>query len=640
MKKICFFLIIPLVLLFTMASSCNKETEVSMDFLISINTGPLEVGPGMSIKSAIYKGKGPLATDMVSLVWLNGSGRTYEYPIDVLTSSYFTFTIQEGFRSGVYAFNIKRGDKMKFIANVEYVLKESDVPDGIDESTTVYGTVSCGDSGIPGVAVSDGYEIVLTDADGMYQLKSQKKNGYVFISVPSGYDVPCDGTQPQFFKHLDREAGYVERQDFSLYDAGDQTDHTVLLLGDMHLAGGKNNDRKQFANVTAELNSYLSEHGGDKVYAFTLGDMTWDLYWYDRNYCFAQYVNDINAVKNLPVFNTIGNHDHDMKTSVNGAASGWAAVDWDTASRFRSDLGPNYYSVNIGKMHYIVVDNIFCTNTTGGAAADRVYSEKVSEDNLKWIVGDLKNVAKSTPITVLMHAQLFNQDGKYSLANASSLLGCFSGYSDVTFVTGHSHKMWTIKKSSFKEHNSGAVCGCWWWAGRYNETLNIAQDGAPSGYRVMEVKGAESSSYFKGIMRGRDCQFRSYDLNETYIPTSVVANAGDYGNYSVKQSSNRILINVWDYDEDWKVEVTENGVPLVVTRETLYDPLFILAYVGERYGSKYSSVSFAPFQTNHMFTATSFSATSTLEIKVTDDEGRVYTETMTRPKKFSLDAYK
>lgn len=634
MKKFYIFLIIPLVLLFSVASSCSKETDESMDFLISINPGPLEVEPGMSIKSTVYKGRGPVATDMVYLVWLNGSGRTYEYPIDVLTPSYFTFTIQEGFQSGGYAFNIKRGDKVKFIANVEYTLKESEVPDGIDESTTVYGTVACEGVGIPGVAVSDGYEIVLTDGGGMYQMQSKKKNGYVFITVPSGYDVPCEGSQPQFFKRLGKGAGFIERQDFVLYDAGDQTDHTVILLGDMHLAGGKNNDRKQFANVTSELNSFVSSNTGGKLYAFTLGDMTWDLYWYDRNYCFAQYVADMNVVKNLPVFNTIGNHDHDMKTSVDGSSAGWAEVDWDTAGRFRTDLGPNYYSVNIGKMHYMVVDNIFCTNTTGGAAGDRHYSEKVSEDNLNWIVKDLENVGGTTPITVLMHAQLFNQSAAYSLANASELLKCFQGRSDVTFITGHTHKMWTIRKSDCKEHNSGAVCGCWWWAGRYNETLNLAQDGAPSGYRVMDVKGTEATSYFKGVMRGRDYQFRSYDLNETYIPVTEVANAKDYGNYSEKQSSNEVLINVWDYDEKWKVEVTENGIPLVVSRETRYDPLFILAYVGERYGSTYSTVNFAPFKTNHMFVAKSFSATSTLEIKVTDDEGRVYTETMTRPKKF------
>ena len=40
-----------------------------------------------------------------------------------------------------------------------------------------------------------------------------------------------------------------------------------------------------------------------------------------------------------------------------------------------------------------------------------------------------------------------------------------------------------------------------------------------------------------------------------------------------------------------------------------------------------------------MFKVTASSPTSTLEIKVTDDEGKTYTETMTRPKSFSVAAY-
>jgi hypothetical protein len=40
-----------------------------------------------------------------------------------------------------------------------------------------------------------------------------------------------------------------------------------------------------------------------------------------------------------------------------------------------------------------------------------------------------------------------------------------------------------------------------------------------------------------------------------------------------------------------------------------------------------------------MFKVTASSANSTLDIKVTDRFGNVYTETMTRPKAFTTDAY-
>ena len=38
-----------------------------------------------------------------------------------------------------------------------------------DRGTTVYGVVQCDGKGIEGVAVTDGYEVTVTDKDGMYQ---------------------------------------------------------------------------------------------------------------------------------------------------------------------------------------------------------------------------------------------------------------------------------------------------------------------------------------------------------------------------------------------------------------------------------------------------------------------------------------
>ncbi len=49
---------------------------------------------------------------------------------------------------------------------------------------------------IAGVVVSDGVETVQTDNNGVYQLKSEKESGYVFISVPGGYECALDGVFP------------------------------------------------------------------------------------------------------------------------------------------------------------------------------------------------------------------------------------------------------------------------------------------------------------------------------------------------------------------------------------------------------------------------------------------------------------
>ena len=256
----------------------------------------------------------------------------------------------------------------------------------------------------------------------------------------------------------------------------------------------------------------------------------------------------------MQVFQCIGNHDHDMN------ATGDANGDWDTVLRFKHDLGPNYYSFNIGKVHYISLDNILCTNsqasTTNGDY--RSYLEKVSKEGISWLKKDLQYVDKATPVVVAMHAPLYNQTGGLALGDASSLVSCFSGYSDVRFVTGHSHKIWNIDSGTLHENNSGAVCGAWWWAGYYFATLNVAQDGAPAGYRIMEVKDKTMSSTFKATGRDATYQFRTYDRNSIRVDPAafdVTANAAacssyldTYGSYNTASAANEVLINVWDYD--------------------------------------------------------------------------------------------
>src|SRR5690606_30720746 len=99
---------------------------------------------------------------------------------------------------------------------------------------------------------------------------------------------------------------------------------------------------------------------------------------------------------NAPVFNTIGNHDN------NPRASG----DWDTADVFRKTLGPNYYSFNLGKIHYVVLDNVEYLNTPIG---ERNYNGTIVNEQMEWLKKDVAMTAdKSTPIVVDMHINLFS----------------------------------------------------------------------------------------------------------------------------------------------------------------------------------------------------------------------------------------
>ena len=77
-------------------------------------------------------------------------------------------------------------------------------------------TVVCGSvkdsSGKPleNVGVSDGIQIVYTNAKGEYKLSTEGKYGYVFVITPSGYVAESrDGLTPAFFKHLGGNTDFV-----------------------------------------------------------------------------------------------------------------------------------------------------------------------------------------------------------------------------------------------------------------------------------------------------------------------------------------------------------------------------------------------------------------------------------------------
>ncbi|MBQ2103119.1 MAG: hypothetical protein II479_06095 [Bacteroidales bacterium] len=88
---------------------------------------------------------------------------------------------------------------------MEALLVETSGGEPVPEARmTLYGKVLCEGVGVPDVVVSDGCEVVRTDADGVYQMASQKRHGYVFISVPSGYEVPSSATSTLEIRVTDR----------------------------------------------------------------------------------------------------------------------------------------------------------------------------------------------------------------------------------------------------------------------------------------------------------------------------------------------------------------------------------------------------------------------------------------------------
>ncbi|GAB6121571.1 calcineurin-like phosphoesterase C-terminal domain-containing protein [Dysgonomonas termitidis] len=585
---------------------------------------------------------------------LESGGISYICPIIAVTSTNFTVRISNECETGNYNVYLKRNVQKKSIGRI--YINIVDFLFTPDEGTTIYGIVKSEEGGVKDVVVSDGVEVTTTDEKGIYQLKSAKKRNYVFISVPSNYEVPSSGVLPLFSQTLKGNANTAERVDFTLKKVTGQDIYKVFMLGDMHLAD-RTNDINQFKDFTTDLNNYRNAHPSEKMYAITLGDMTWDLYWYSNKYFeLPNYLNTINGlIKNLQIFHTIGNHDYDYKTT----------NDFSAESKYMSFIGPTYYSFNIGKVHYVVLDDIDCNNYDG--TDSRNYSKNLFAEQLTWLTKDLSYISKSTPLVIVMHAQVFYplESGDFKIdhdvTSTNQLLNIVKDYK-VHFVTGHTHEIFNVTPEAsivggkeFFEHNSGAICASWWWSNYLTQGVHISPDGTPGGYAIWDVSGTNIQYLYKGTGWTQDYQFRSYDLNNvsfslTDVPlmpsniSSTVKNKYmQYVNAYPANNNNEVLINIWNWNPRWTLTVTdESGKDLTPIKVWAYDPLHIAALSVKRFNSATltATPSFITEKASHFFKMKVDNANTDLVITVKDEFGHTWTENMQRPKAFSTDVYK
>lgn len=492
-----------------------------------------------------------------------------------------------------------------------------DAPEEPLSTSSVQGTVKCAGVPVAGVVVSDGELTTTTDEQGRYVLNSWKRTGYVFISVPSGYEVASEGLIPRNFVRLD--GADEEVADFELTKA-ENDEFTLFVMNDIHLTNTKETDdiqrfRSGFAADYAEM---LARTGG-KVYATVLGDMTTDTRWYKNNFALPEYLAEMQRISGaVPIWHVMGNHDNDIHCS--GPSEVWDALAVET---YRRVIGPNYYSFNIGQFHFVVLDDIVYT----GANAYNTYVEDVQ---LSWLEKDLSHVDAATPIVVMTHAPLYRYtgmaDGKLLAGKGFSnpdqvdwLLEKFEKFERVHILSAHTHINYFYRISErITEHNNISVSGSSWQI--YGpEKPHLSKDGTPGGYMIYRFSGKEMTRQYKAIGREADeCQFIVYDLNT--VPAAYGGSAG----------SNRLLLNVYNWDPSWTVKACENGTEIAVEQCWCADPLYSLAAEGLTLSSAFAPGTGVP----HMFVATAAAADSAVDVTVNDGQGNEWKQTVVRPKAF------
>ena len=197
----------------------------------------------------------------------------------------------------------------------------------LDGNTTLYGLVT-DTSGNPvqGVVVSDGYNCVETDANGVYQMIRYKKARFVHYSTPAGYAINTSADNyPLFYAEIVHK-NIADRHDFVLTPLpAPESDFTLVCIADPQCATTAEISRyvnETIPDVEATVDAYKAK--GTPVYGITLGDIVFDTpdLWSNMKESMAN--------RNLPVFQTIGNHDH-LQTETS---------DDNAAANFETQFGP------------------------------------------------------------------------------------------------------------------------------------------------------------------------------------------------------------------------------------------------------------------------------------------------------------
>ena len=152
------------------------------------------------------------------------------------------------------------------------------------------------------------------------------------------------------------------------------------------------------------------------------------------------------------------------------------------------------------------------------------------------------------------------------------------------------------------------------------------------------INGDTITWQFHDLEDNGNAQFRVVDGNtlKEFYQTNATIKAIRSA-YSGRQDfstleNNVILVNVFNYDPKWKVQMFEGSKELTVTRWRCEDVYHTLTYDIPRYEDKGSYTTDNATNWNlHTFKAVASSSTSSITIKVTDRFNNVYKKTVTRP---------
>lgn len=339
------------------------------------------------------------------------------------------------------------------------------------------------EKGLPNVLVSNGNDVIPTDKNGTYELEVTNDSP-IFVIKPSGYRFHLDNYNLPKFYYLHKPQGSPQSKypgvqpsgklpqslDFALIPSKESSQFTAFAFGDPQ-AYTKEEVQYFITGVVNEIDKSKA------VFGLTLGDLVGDDLSLHPDYK--------NAVKQigLPWYNVMGNHDMNYD----------AKSDEFSDETYESNFGPNNFSFNYGKVHFIVLDNILYPDPRDGKS----YWGGFREDQLKFVENDLKFVPKNHLVVLAFHIPLEDNNNEwFRTSDREKLFDLLKNYPNTLSLSAHTHIQQQIFYGSEKgwkqdkphhEYNVGTTSGDW-YSGEMNEQgipTSTMRDGTPKGYALI-----------------------------------------------------------------------------------------------------------------------------------------------------------
>ena len=493
------------------------------------------------------------------------------------------------------------------VAAVLAVACQSDVdsvPDGSGGAPAevhrgVYGYIVY-DDGEPaeGVAVSDGFSVVRTNAEGLFQFAEgvDARAKHIFYSIPADAKVTVDDTNR--IAHYSTYAKSVNRYDFTLVRGEKESLFALFAIADTHgyTQSAINRLRDEcVGGVKAE-----AERRGVPCYAIVLGDIVCSTST-DRstdktnNPLQMAFMDDMrnmlapSQTGGVPTFFVMGNHDYDRAYFDAPRYSDLEEFNLHAQDVYEKKFGPANYSFNRGDTHIVCMRNILWPQGCIDNATSADCYGGFTNAQVEWLSRDLATVPTSKKVILCVHIPLVGLYDKES-NNVKRVVDMLARYREPQVLSGHTHSNSDFKVGT-EYHSLGKVypasektvvgnwgVGCAATTNGY--TLKCMGDGSPFGFDVYDVSGAAfTDHYFVDCTSRKSHRYDDDYVMRVYLSSDVYGGDGDgdgkvYTNSShashkryfrfVSFSSDRydtyLHVNVFNGTPDtWRVALYVNG---------------------------------------------------------------------------------